>query len=150
MTLRAQNYLNTLSQIDAAIAAGASLLAICPADDSVAAEVIDGLGDRVIVPINGVIYVRIAEGDKIYDQASRVVSVTPRQFRLALLGIGINPDQVLGLLTALPEPTKSAALIEWEYAIGFRRDHALMAQMGAAMGKTESDIDAIFALAATL
>lgn len=70
-------------------------------------------------------------------------SVTMRQARLALLDAGLL-QVVEGTIAQMPEPQKSAALIEWEYAGTVERTHPLLAQVLPAMGVTETDIEALF------
>jgi hypothetical protein len=43
-----------------------------------------------------------------------------------------------------------AAMIEWEYATTYQRDHQLVAMLGAALGLTEAQIDNAWQGAATL
>lgn len=75
--------------------------------------------------------------------------VTMRQARLALLGAGLLPS-IYAAIAALPEPDKSAALIEWEYAGVVGRGSGLIPAMGAALGMTDAQIDTLFTQAATL
>lgn len=77
------------------------------------------------------------------------VSVTMRQARLALLAQGLL-SSVDPLIDALPSPQKEAARIEWEYASEIRRDSALMAQIGAALSLTSTQIDDLFIAAVSL
>lgn len=75
--------------------------------------------------------------------------VTPRQARLALLATG-DLAAVEAALQALPEPNRTAAITEWEYATTVERASAWITQMTVALGKTEAEMDALFDLAATL
>jgi hypothetical protein len=75
--------------------------------------------------------------------------VTMRQARLALLQVGKYAD-VSTAIASMPEPQKSAAVIEWEYGNTVERNSGLVPQLGALLGMTESQIDDLFALAATL
>lgn len=68
-------------------------------------------------------------------------SVTPRQARLALLAAG-KLSAAQAAITAAGE----AAVTEWEYATEFRKDHPLVASIGAQLGL---DLDALFRDAAT-
>ena len=77
------------------------------------------------------------------------MSVTMRQARLALLAAGLLAG-VDAALAALPEPDKSAAVIEWEYALEVRRDSPLMAAVSAALGLTDEQVDALFVTAGSL
>jgi hypothetical protein len=76
-------------------------------------------------------------------------SVTMRQARLALLQAGLL-SSVDAAIDGLPEPDRSAAKIEWEYAAVVQRASGLVPAMGAALGMTEAQIDDLFILAATL
>lgn len=76
-------------------------------------------------------------------------SVTMRQARLALLAAGLL-DGVDAAIASLPSPQREAARIEWEYATEVRRDSPTMALIGAALGLTAEQIDALFVDAAGL
>ena len=75
--------------------------------------------------------------------------VTMRQARLALLGAGLL-SQVDAAIDALPEPQKSAARIEWDYSSEVHRSRAFVQQLGAALGLTNQQLDALFTQAAKL
>ena len=75
--------------------------------------------------------------------------VTMRQARLALLGAGLL-DDVETAINAMTDPAKSAARIEWDYSNSLRRDHALVTALGAALGLTTEQVDALFVAAAAL
>lgn len=76
-------------------------------------------------------------------------SVTMRQARLALLGAG-KLAAVDAAIDAMPEPQKSAARIEWEYAAEVRRDNDFVAGLAPALGMTDAQVDALFVAAAAL
>lgn len=101
----------------------------------------------------------IREGRAAWDAATRGVvtlppvvpeSVTPYQFRVALLRAGVTLAQVSALIDALPQPQRDEARVAWEYGSEVRRDHALIAQFGAALGMNDAAIDAAFIEAARL
>ena len=51
----------------------------------------------------------------------------------------------------LPDVTKrEAALIEFEYATEYRRDHPLVTMLGTELGLTEEQIDGAFVVATNL
>lgn len=75
--------------------------------------------------------------------------ITMRQARLALLGAGLL-DDVNAAIDALPEPNRSAAQIEWEYAAEVRRDSRLIAVLASALGLDETQVDALFITGASL
>lgn len=76
-------------------------------------------------------------------------SVTMRQARLALLQFGLY-QQVLDAIANLPEPQKTAAEIEWEYAGYVERTSAFTQSLALALGLTEQDLDSLFTLAGSL
>ncbi len=76
--------------------------------------------------------------------------ITPRQIRLALLSIGVYPADIDAALENLSEPEKSEAIINWKYAIDFKRDNPLVEQVGAMIGKTAQEIDDLWIYASTL
>ena len=85
--------------------------------------------------------------DPVVPQIPQVV--TMRQARLALLGAGLL-TQVETAIDALPEPHRSAARIEWDYSSEVHRSKAFVQQLGAALGLTNQQLDALFTQAATL
>lgn len=81
-----------------------------------------------------------------------VPAITARQLRLALLGLGLTGAQVEAQIAAMPgtPAQREAAMIEWEYATTYQRDHPLVALLGAALGLTTAQIDAAWKEAATI
>ena len=75
--------------------------------------------------------------------------VTMRQARLALLQVGKYAD-VSTAIASMPEPQKTAATIEWEYASTVERSSTFVASMATALGLTEAEMDSLFVLAASL
>lgn len=71
--------------------------------------------------------------------------VTRRQLLLALYGAGITRSQIAAMLAG-NEP----ALIEYEEALTFRRDHPLIASLGGALQMDSEQIDQLFLQAAAL
>jgi hypothetical protein len=76
-------------------------------------------------------------------------SVTPRQARLALLQ-SAKLAAVDAAIAALPDPQKSEAQIEWEYARDIFRDSPLVKTLGAALGMDDADMDGLFIAAVAL
>ena len=76
-------------------------------------------------------------------------TVSPRQARLALLGIGMlaSVEQALATFTG---PQGVAARIDWEYATEVQRQSPLIASLGPALGLADEQIDDLFRAAATL
>jgi DNA repair exonuclease SbcCD ATPase subunit len=78
-------------------------------------------------------------------------AVTQRQFRLALVSIGIMPSDITLALSAIEdEIAREQALIEWEYATSIERDHPLVLSLAEQLNKTSEEVDAIFETAAGL
>ena len=69
--------------------------------------------------------------------------VTMRQARLALHAAG-KLAAVNAAIAALPDPPKTAALIEWEYSSTVRRDSQFVAMLGPALGLDATALDALF------
>ena len=76
-------------------------------------------------------------------------AVTMRQARLALLGAGKLAD-VEAAINSLPSPMKEQARISWDYSSQVHRSHGIVAQMGPALGLSETDIDNLFKVAVKL
>lgn len=84
------------------------------------------------------------------EMRARIPStVTPRQARLALLQSNLL-DQVTTAINSMPEPDKSKAEIEWEYAVSIERNSDWVNNLGTALGLTAEDLDNLFTQAATL
>lgn len=79
-----------------------------------------------------------------------IADVTPRQIRQAMIISGISLTSIETALSSLPEPTQSLARVEWEYSIAFQRNRPLVIQMGAMLGFTSGQLDAVWKLAASL
>lgn len=75
--------------------------------------------------------------------------VTMRQARLALHAVG-KLTAVNAAINALPDPPKTAALIEWEYSSTVRRDSQFVALLGPALGLDAAGLDALFIAASKL
>lgn len=74
--------------------------------------------------------------------------VTMRQARLALHAAG-KLTAVNAAISALPDPPKTAALIEWEYSSTVRRDSQFVAMLGPALGLDSAALDALFVAASS-
>lgn len=71
------------------------------------------------------------------------VNVSMRQARLALHAVGLL-DTVEDAIDALPEPNRTRARIEWNYATDVARHHGLVLQLAPALGLTEEQLDQLF------
>jgi len=89
-------------------------------------------------------------------------SVSRRQFFQAAAQIGIItedealatdssiPAALLTAISSLPVADQFAAKMAVKFAQEFQRSNSILAALASAMGKTAAEIDALFALAATL
>ena len=87
--------------------------------------------------------------DALQLPAAAPVEVTMRQARLALHAAG-KLTAVHAAINALPDPPKTAALIEWEYSSTVRRDSQFVALLGPALGLDAAGLDALFVAASQL
>lgn len=77
--------------------------------------------------------------------------LTARQLRLGLLNAGISPSAVTSTIGGMPAgPDRDKAQIEWEFATAFNRVHPMIATVGAALGLTDQQIDAMWRAALDL
>jgi hypothetical protein len=76
-------------------------------------------------------------------------SVTRRQARQALL-LNSLLAQVDPIIAAMQEPDRGLAQIWWADSLDFERNHALVVQVGAALGLDAAGLDALFVQAARL
>lgn len=84
-------------------------------------------------------------------QRELMPDLTGRQLRLALIGNGITTSQVTTAIGSIPnELDRDKAMVEWEYASSFARLHPLIATVGAALGLTDEQIDAMWLAALSL
>lgn len=76
-------------------------------------------------------------------------NLTARQIRLGLLHLGklSSVDVAIG---ALPEPDKSEAQIEWDYASEFRRLNHLIVKLIPILGLTDEQVDIVWEQFATV
>jgi hypothetical protein len=84
------------------------------------------------------------------DRRARTpASITMRQCRLQLLALN-KLALVDGIIDAMPEPQKSAAKIEWEYAAAVERNSPLVENLGLALDLDGAEMDTLFMDAAKL
>lgn len=77
-------------------------------------------------------------------------AVTMRQARLALLGAGLLDDVDAAIASIPDETTRRAAQIEWEFSNEVQRNNSFTALLGAGLGMSSAQIDALFIQAAAL
>lgn len=78
-----------------------------------------------------------------------VAAVTMRQARLALLAIG-KLDDVDAAINAMPEPQRTEARIEWEYADSVEKSSPLIQTLAPQIGINEAQLTELFNAAALL
>ncbi|KSV84532.1 hypothetical protein N183_11950 [Sinorhizobium sp. Sb3] len=85
------------------------------------------------------------------EKRATMQPLTARQLRLGLVNAGISPSTVTATIGGMADgPDKDKAQIEWEYASTFNRTHPLIATVGAALGLTDVQIDAMWTAAISL
>lgn len=85
----------------------------------------------------------ISEAQTAYTRA-QIPTVTAAQFRLALLDAGLL-DAVETFVATAPRDIQ----LNWEYRLEFERSHPLVAATAYALGKSDTELDQLFMLAAT-
>ena len=80
------------------------------------------------------------EQDAVNQPPEPVTRISPRQARLQLLVLE-KFGQVEPAIESMPEPQKTQARIEWEYATFYERTNPFIVQMGTAL---EIDLDQFF------
>lgn len=94
-------------------------------------------------PVEGWIYADSLDAAINYFANVGKSTITLRQCKLALLNAGKLQD-VVAAINALPEPQRTAAQIEFDYANEVERDSPLLNAVAAAIGLTEAELDALF------
>lgn len=80
-------------------------------------------------------------------------SITPTQGRVLLAQMpgSVEGDSLLhDVLARLPDSKTEPIAIYWEYAMSWDRDSQFVAQMAAALGMTETDVDEFFIAASQI
>lgn len=77
------------------------------------------------------------------EKRALMPNLSARQLRLGLLHLGKLNDVPVAI-GALPEPEKSQAQIEWDYASEFRRLHPLIVQLIPILGLTDEQVDPVW------
>lgn len=78
-----------------------------------------------------------------------IKDVTPRQIRQALLLSGVSLGMIDAALNSLPEPTRSFAVVEWEYSTLVKRNRPLVSNVGLMLGWNDDQLDDLWRLAGT-
>jgi hypothetical protein len=85
-----------------------------------------------------------------FFQAAAQEGIITQDEAIALLAIGAIPPSLSAAVASLPSAQQFAAKMAILGNQTFERSNALILALGAAMGKTDADLDALFTLAATL
>lgn len=121
-------------------------------DGSIWAFENDGSQDHLILP--GMVELSLSELADLRAAATAsgvpdATSVTMRQARLALLEIGKLRDAE-DAIDALPEPARTKAKIEWDYAATVEKNSPLIQSLTPALGIDADTLTYLFNLASTL
>ena len=77
------------------------------------------------------------------EKRAAMPNLTARQLRLGLLQLGKLAGVSIAI-AALPEPEKSQAQIEWDFASEFCRLHPLIVQLIPILGLTDDQVDPVW------
>ncbi|KAB2970344.1 hypothetical protein [Zoogloea sp.] len=102
--------------------------------------------DQYTYPVDGWIYAENLDAAIAYFANVGKSTITLRQCKLALLNAGKLPD-VLTYINAMPEPQRTAALIEFNDTKDVERNSVLLNTVAAAIGLTPEQTDSLFAAA---
>lgn len=107
-------------------------------------NLIDGTGGNIGDTWDGVQFIKPAPlPEPVPD------TVTMRQARLQLLALG-KLAEVDTAIDSLPEPQKTASLIEWEYALDVSRTWPTLLALAPLLGLDDATLDTLFVEAAKL
>lgn len=70
--------------------------------------------------------------------------LTSRQLRLQLINEGFTMNDVISAINQLPDPPRSRAFIEWEYATMFDRTHEIVQDLALLMDIDEDQLLRIY------
>jgi hypothetical protein len=87
---------------------------------------------------------------EVYEDNLIPLSLTPRQFRLALISIGQSIDEIDSFIDSLDDNIKNKIKVIWEYSLEYNRKDKTLIQMGKMLGLTESDLNNVFKIGSTL
>ena len=134
-----------------ALIVGGTVVNVIEADADTAAAIAADLGGSAVLSATAGPGDAYSGGNFTRPEPEVVVpaEVTMRQARLALLGAGLL-DDVESAINAMSDPAKAAARIEWDYSNTLRRDHPLVATLGAGLGLTGGQLDDLFIAAGAL
>ena len=77
--------------------------------------------------------------------------VKPRQFRLALLNLGVTSQDIVNAINStMVYPEREKALIEWEFCLQFERSNFLVNSIGVHLGYNAEQLDQLFIDASSL
>lgn len=79
-----------------------------------------------------------------------IPDVSPRQIRLALIASGVSLASIDAAIATLPSPNNSIAQATWDYSLAFERTNPMVAELGAMLGWSSAQLDALWNLAAGL
>ncbi len=78
-------------------------------------------------------------------------TLTRRQLRLGLLSIGLTNDDIEAHIATIEDPIeRAAAVIEWQDASTYERDHPVLVEVATALGLPPEQVDALWLWASGL
>lgn len=89
----------------------------------------------------------IVVSDVQFAQAAAMAGIITEAEAVAWAGSGTLPAALDAAINALPEAARFGARMKAAGATTYERSSAIVAALGAAMGKTEADLDALFVTA---
>lgn len=94
----------------------------------------------------------IAQLEAVQLETEEIVpeKISSRQLRSQLILQGFNLETIEQALNQLPEPNRSLAKVDWEYATNFYRNNSMIVAVGQLLQLTEEQIDNIFIQGALL
>lgn len=84
------------------------------------------------------------------ERMDRVTTVEMAQARKALILSGFDLAKVEPVFLTLPQPAQDLARVDWEFAANVHRDNPLVHAVQQMQGWSDSQVDDMFKLAATL
>ena len=88
----------------------------------------------------------IAQMEAMQVETEEIVpeKISSRQLRSQLILQGFNLETIEQALNQLPEPNRSLAKVDWEYATNFYRNNQMIVVVGQLLNLTNEQIDEIF------
>ena len=88
----------------------------------------------------------VAQLEAMQPETEEIVpeKISSRQLRSQLILQGFNLETIEQALNQMPEPNRSLAKVDWEYATNVYRNNAMIMAVGQLLNLTNEQIDEIF------